>query len=85
MTATYIDKHVLLSVFRCYEKDEAKREDYDDASVSQEARAQEELLKLRDRRGSLLGRSVEGDDGGAENAESAANLAEEGQLLLEKD
>lgn len=73
------------SLTRHHEEDEDEGRDDDDGAVDQEARREEELLELFDGGHGLLFRTVERDHGGADDAQEAADLAEEGERLFEED
>ena len=81
----HIDKHVLLPILRPHKQHEPQADDEDDRPKGEEARSQKELLERRNGRGGLYRRAVKGDDDGAEDAEAASDLAEEGESLFQED
>ena len=82
---THIDEHILLAVARRSPEDETQADDRDDAEPTQEQGVDERLEELWDGGRSGFRWSVERNDDGANDAQGAADLAEEGEFLLEED
>jgi hypothetical protein len=80
-----VDEHVFLAELGGDKEDEHEGADDDDRAKDKEAGGEEEALELLDGRDRLLGGAVQGDDGGSDDAEEAAQLAEERQALFEED
>ena len=82
---THIDEHIPLAVARRSPEDETKADDGDDAEPTQEQGVDERLEELWDGGCSRRRWAVERNDDGANDAQGAADLAEEGEFFLEED
>ena len=80
-----VDEHALLAVCRRDDDGDKDAADDDDAAKDQEARCQHHAFHVLNGVDGTLLWSVEGDDGGADDAIEAADLAHEAQALLQED
>lgn len=80
-----IDEHTFLPIPRRHPDCGEDGAQYDDAGVGEETGLDDVVLHLLDVGDSRLLRRIKGDDDGADDADEAADLADEGEAFLEED